>query len=106
MSLNWLRARANLPLVEGLSTEEIAVADSGEEFDREELLTRITDVANALPQPYVLIVKMFYYENRSCREIASILRVGEGTVKVQLHRARAMMRKMVKEREGHPGKGT
>lgn len=98
MSLNWLRARGNLPLVEGLPTEDIAATDSSEEPDREELLARIADVAKDLPQPYVLIVKMFYYENRSCREIASILRIGEGTVKVQLHRARAMMRKMLEER--------
>ena len=46
----------------------------------------------ALPEKYRLPVHLFYYEGYSIKEAAAILGRREGTVRVQLTRARAMLR--------------
>lgn len=97
VSLNWLRTRSKLPLVEDPRIEEGTADDVLAQDEKQEQLTRIAEAAKALPYPYLVIFKMFYFEERSCREIADVLGSNEGTIKVQLHRARAMVRKTIEE---------
>lgn len=46
----------------------------------------------ALPEKYRVVIHLFYYEDYSAKEIAGILRVSEGAVKVRLHRGRSMLK--------------
>jgi RNA polymerase sigma-70 factor (ECF subfamily) len=50
-----------------------------------------------LPRKYRLVVHLFYYEEMSVKEIAETLEISAGNVKLQLHRARNML----KERLAH-----
>ena len=84
VSLNWLRTQSKFVLVEDACVEEGAADEAHEQSKKQEQLTRIAEAAEALPYPYLVIVKMFYFEDRSCREIAGVLGSSEGAIKVQV----------------------
>jgi RNA polymerase sigma-70 factor (ECF subfamily) len=48
-----------------------------------------------LPDPLRSVVTLFYYEDRSIREVAAMLDMPEGTVKSHLHHARRALAKMM-----------
>jgi len=90
-SLNWLRTLKKMPSVELVEIADVPNTDPELLREKEERIDRVIAAAEALPAPYLLLIKMFYLEERSCREIAAIVGHTEGTVRVQLHRARNMM---------------
>ena len=51
----------------------------------------------ALPAQYRMAVHLYYYEELSVAEIAAVLGNGEGAVKSRLFRARALLRRYLKE---------
>lgn len=51
----------------------------------------------SLPQKYRMVIHLYYYEEYPVSEIADILHLREGTVKSQLHRGRALLKKMLVE---------
>ena len=65
-------------------------------FDSEESSELFEAVMN-LPEPYRIVIHLFYYEDCSVKEIADILRVTPGNVKVRLSRGRAALRSTLKE---------
>jgi RNA polymerase sigma factor (sigma-70 family) len=56
----------------------------------------IWSAVNKLPQPWPLVVILFYREEKSIAEIASIMDIPENTVKVYLHRARNKLKESLK----------
>lgn len=90
-SLNWLRTLKKLPAVELDDVTDVSDDDPELRQEKDARIDRVIAAAEALPAPYLLLVKMFYFEDRSCREIANIVDQPEGTVRVQLHRARQMI---------------
>ena len=54
----------------------------------------------ALPERYRTVIHLFYYEEMSVAEIASILGQREGTVRTRLSRGRSMLRQMLEEKGG------
>ena len=61
--------------------------DSGE-FSREEQFLRLERALEAISPEDRALVALFYTEDRPVREIAEILSISEGNVKVKLHRTR------------------
>ena len=61
-------------------------ADGGEEPSR-----RLTGLVAELPERYRQALTLFYYQDRSIAEVALMLGQPEGTVKTNLHRARALL---------------
>ncbi len=60
-----------------------------------------------LSEKYRVVIHLFYYEGYQIKEIASLLRINENTVKSRLARARKMLKTTIEqEREGiyEPGK--
>ena len=81
----WRRNRRSLEdYMESLTFE----ADS----DRE-----LLDAVLRLPERYRIVLHLFYYEDYSIKELAALLKLGEGTVKSRLSRARAMLREQLTE---------
>jgi RNA polymerase sigma-70 factor (ECF subfamily) len=74
-----------------LDVEALAAEETDEPFDRE-LLQRALD---QLPDDFRLVVVMFYFEERSYREIAAELEVPIGTVMSRLARAKAGLRRLL-----------
>ncbi len=63
-------------------------ADLGVQEENREVYAAVL----ALPQKYRTVIHLHYYEGFSVAEIAAHLGCAEGTVKAQLHRARARLR--------------
>ena len=63
------------------------------EQDHLELLRALVE---ALPERYRSALTLFYYEEKSVGEVAAMLDLPEGTVKTNLHRARAMLLERVR----------
>lgn len=67
---------------EGLDGSYI-MAESGSE---------VYEAVMRLPEKYRVVIHLFYYEEYSIKEIASILRVKENTIKSQLSRGRKLLK--------------
>ncbi len=50
-----------------------------------------------LPPKYRLVVHLYYFEQLSVREIATLTGQGESTIKSQMHRAREMLKNLVRD---------
>ena len=92
LSLNWLRSRRRLEPFDDAVVAEPAAAEEGGSWSGCDDVERLTRIVDALPVPSYLIIRMFYFDERSCREIAATLGISVGAVKVQLHRARELIR--------------
>lgn len=55
------------------------------------------DAVMRLPERYRLVIHLFYFEDQSIGEIASLLHSREGTVKSQLSRGRMLLKNMLME---------
>ena len=63
----------------------------------------LISLVHRLPARYAAVIHLHYYEDLSVREISSILRVPEGTVKSRLSRARSLLEDMIKKEESIHG---
>lgn len=69
----------------------------GENFEFES--QEISDVYNVvlkLPEKYREVIHLFYYEDLSLKDISSILKASEGTIKSRLSRAREILKTTMK----------
>jgi RNA polymerase sigma-70 factor (ECF subfamily) len=66
-----------------------------EPLEGSELLRELVDL---LPERYRRTLTLFYYEDRSVSEVASMLGMPEGTVKTNLSRARAALAEQLRRR--------
>ena len=78
-----------------LDVDTVPIAPSKEEIDRDGLQAAL----NRLPEVFRLAVVMFYFEERSYREIAEELDLPIGTVMSRLARAKSQLRSMLCEPE-------
>lgn len=85
----WSRHRAEY------NDEVLTEASPGPEA-KDEL--GITAAVQKLPEAYRIVVHLFYYEDLSIQQICQVLGKKEGTVKSQLNRARALLKKELKEK--------
>lgn len=82
----WMRHRA--PMEE----QSLAAAPAPESGDESGLLTAV----QKLPVVYRTVIHLFYYEDMSIKQISLLLGKKEGTIKSQLNRARALLKKELK----------
>jgi len=60
-----------------------------------EILKKINDAINELPEKMADIFKLKYVQGKKNKEVAEILKVSENTVKTQLQRAKAKLRTLL-----------
>lgn len=70
----------------------------GKELERQELRTLIRQALDCLPEKYRNVMLLRDIEEMDVRETAAVLGISEAAVKVQLHRARAMMQRSLAPR--------
>lgn len=87
----WNRKRVSMEEVEGVLEGSTGI---DVDFDNS-LLSEI----EKLPEKYRVIVHLFYFEDLSVKEISSMLRMKESTVKSHLFRAREKLKKNLKEED-------
>jgi len=66
-------------------------------FEREEMSQCVQEFIERLPESYRAVMVLFYLEDFPIEEIAEILGVRSGSVRVRLHRAREELRALLKE---------
>ena len=102
--LSILERRREAP---SLSEADIAAEASGlaaAENADEDACERLRELVDLLPERQRQTLVLYYYEERSVSEVAERLAMPEGTVKTILHRARAELSAMLRERGlDHPG---
>ena len=57
----------------------------------------LIEVVKRLPQKYRTVIHLFYYEELSVEEIATLLKAKPSTVRTQLTRARSRLKELLKE---------
>lgn len=80
----WFKKRTEL-------TEDIPA--EGENAEDREAAKAVTEAVRSLPEKYRPIVMMYYYEEMSCKEIGTALKLNEATVRTRLKRAREKLKK-------------
>jgi RNA polymerase sigma-70 factor (ECF subfamily) len=98
LSLNWLnRNRStdyeiNEEVVENLEDE----TDQYDRIFEKELIVKEVDrIIDALPLRYKIVIKLYYFEDKSYKEISEILKLPQNTVKTYLFRAKKMVEKLL-----------
>lgn len=82
--------RKTVPLEEAAQAEYDFNSENEQSSD-------IAEAVSTLPDTYRIVIHLFYYENMSVKNIASITNSAEGTVKSRLSRARVMLKEMLEE---------
>ncbi len=68
-----------------------------EEDDKEFLMDSLLQAINALPEKQQMVVRLFYRESYSLKEISQILDISVGTTKSRLFHAREHLKQILKE---------
>jgi RNA polymerase sigma-70 factor (ECF subfamily) len=90
------RRRETQSLSDAAIEQEADAASAVVAKDPEDPLALLRELAEELPERYRRVLILFYYEERSVSEVASLLAIPEGTVKTNLHRARALLLERLK----------
>ena len=78
---------------EGLDESADQVGESVEEaFERMERKDRISNILSALPDKYASVIKAFFYNRFTVKEIARHMELPERTVETRLYRAKKLIR--------------
>ena len=85
---------------DGVSGRWISKNGSAKELMDKELATLLEDSVEALPESYRLVFVLREVEKMDTRETAECLGLSEESIKVRLHRARALMRRELTARAG------
>ena len=73
---------------------------------KDERRVMVRAAVSQLPPRYRAVVTLFYLEEKSYREVAEILGIPMGTLKTHLHRARALLKEALTDRDTEGGRGT
>jgi RNA polymerase sigma-70 factor (ECF subfamily) len=96
--LTAIERRRDLASLSEPEVEAEALALGGADSEPDDQFELLRELVNLLPERYRRALTLFYYEDRSVSEVASMLGMPEGTVKTNLHRARAALAEQLRRR--------
>ena len=95
--LTAIERRRDLDSLSDPAVEQAAEAAVAAEPEAgQDHLELLRELVEALPERYRRTLTLYYYEERSVGEVAAMLGLPEGTVKTNLHRARALLSERVR----------
>jgi RNA polymerase sigma-70 factor (ECF subfamily) len=83
--------------VEAEAEAQVQEVDAGGS-EPQDMSATLRELVDLLPERYRRTLLLFYYEDRSVSEVASMLGMPEGTVKTSLFRARAALAEQLRRR--------
>ena len=98
--LSALERRRELSSLSDAATEaEVeALSHGSDEPQATDDYALLRELVELLPERYRRTLTLFYYEDRSIDEVANMLGMPQGTVKTNLHRARAALTEQLRRR--------
>jgi RNA polymerase sigma-70 factor (ECF subfamily) len=96
--LSAIERRRELASLSDAGVEAEAQALGAEEREPEDEYALLRELVELLPERYRRTLTLFYYEDRSVSEVASMLGMPEGTIKTSLHRGRAALAEQLRRR--------
>jgi len=96
LSINWIKRKKidEVEINEDMVENTTVTKDWYDKmFEKEMIFENLNKVIENLPQKYKIVIKLYYFEDRSYSEIAKILNIPLNTVKIQLLRAKKIMEK-------------
>jgi RNA polymerase sigma-70 factor (ECF subfamily) len=104
LSINLLRRRKRWSKIQTQQREAAGQAsigtvpeNLGTQMERDEMMDRLKDAIASLPPKHKAVLVLKVYEEMSYRQIAKTLKISPGTVMSRLSRARARLRKELKD---------
>lgn len=101
----WRKKKANVIYFQDENLEQLA--DEGltveDEAIREDEIETVKRLVDELPDKMRIVILMFYMENMSVNEIATALKIPEGTVKSRIHQAKSRLKERMISYEGQYG---
>ncbi len=96
-SIDWIRALSRRPAMEYDSVDELSADDKPLDsvLVQKEELSQVVRAIDSLPTAYRQVLTLYYIDGHSSRQIALRLKIPVGTVRVNLHRGRAMLRRKI-----------
>ena len=98
-SLQWLRQRSRSP-IDRMETEPPDLPDDDPETD-ELSSDELTSLIRQLPDGYRAVLNLYVVEGKSHKEIAKILGIKPDSSASQLHRAKNMLARIIKDYKRH-----
>ncbi len=96
-SLKFLRESERLDIIDSPTWDLPEISDE-DETDFEEIpASAILEMIQALPPGYRTVFNLYVFEEKSHKEIASILNITENTSASQLHRAKNILARQINE---------
>ena len=98
-SIDLKRKQSRFVFEELTENAEQAKESVQEAYERQEQKERLEQILFALPDKYTSVIKAFYYNQLTVKEISQHMELPERTVEPRLYRAK----KLIKERWGEDG---
>ncbi|SDZ74103.1 RNA polymerase sigma-70 factor, ECF subfamily [Porphyromonadaceae bacterium KH3R12] len=97
-SLKFLKKNERLNIINSPLWDLPDISEEEEEADFEQIpASAILEMIRALPVGYRTVFNLYIFEEKSHKEIASILNITENTSASQLHRAKSFLAKQINE---------
>lgn len=94
-SLDWIKANKRFQN-NIYNKHEIEVAFDVEIDTNEALKVKLLKTIKTLPETQQIVIRLFYMQDYSLKEISAILNISEGTVKSRLFHAREKLKQILK----------
>ncbi|XMO85753.1 RNA polymerase sigma factor [Algibacter sp. AS12] len=94
-SLNWIKTNKRLiPITEESMVKQVAFVEESD--TKEAVKVELLKIIQKLPERQQVVIRLFYLQEYSLREISELLNVSEGTVKSRLFHAREKLKQILK----------
>lgn len=99
-SLDYIRKRKNTSDLDHVNQSELKASENrAESFENRELSKLLDQLIQELPDDEAGLIKMFYLEEMSIKELEEITGLSKSNVKVKLFRARKRLSEMIQEQQ-------
>ncbi|MBP7795877.1 MAG: RNA polymerase sigma factor [Elusimicrobiales bacterium] len=101
LSINWSERKKGKEIQ--IDEETIADIPSEEDpydkiYEKEMLSASLNEILETLPDKYKIVLKLYYFEDKSYEELSAILGIPINTVKIHLLRAKKILKKKFSEK--------
>lgn len=96
-SIDAIKARNRAQAIQNQLKEEQDFVSIVEDSERDDIKQNLLNLLNTLPEHQQMVVRLFYVQDYSLKEISNILNISVGTTKSRLYHAREKLKTILKQ---------